>query len=208
MFPFLCQDFIFIFPLISPPLQVHPSSQISAKVSLNLSLCQFLHFLPEGQKWGAGTGWQRAGSREAAASPAQQRRAPRSRPAAGAGLHRGLRAQPGARLRAGRAPGWNSRQSARRYHREDAEARAPGQGNARALRGTPARSGLFAKPTRRGQRDQRRDRPTSATSYAPLHPAAPTRPHFQHPLNPRHRKGVKAEIAWGRKVRPLGIFSS
>nr|XP_019611569.1 PREDICTED: uncharacterized protein LOC109460527 [Rhinolophus sinicus] len=30
--------FYFYFPLISPPLQVHPSSQISANVSLNLSL--------------------------------------------------------------------------------------------------------------------------------------------------------------------------
>lgn len=54
---------------------------------------------------------------------------------------------------------------------------------------------------------QRRVRPTSALSYAPLRRAAPTSSHFQHPLNPRQRKRAKVGIAWGRKVRPLGILS-
>lgn len=128
MFPFLCQVFIFVSPsfhLLSKSTQVHKFLPTSLS---NLSFCQFLHFLPEGQKWGAGTSWQRAGSREAAASPAQQRLAQRSQPAAGAGLHLGLRAPPGARLPAGRAPGWNSRQSSRRtLGRCGDQGSAPGQ---------------------------------------------------------------------------------
>lgn len=47
--------------LISLPLEIRVHKFHTW--SLSISLCLFLHFLPEGQKWGAGTGWQWAGSR-------------------------------------------------------------------------------------------------------------------------------------------------
>lgn len=197
--------------LTSPPLEIRVHKFLTWSLSISLSAC-FLHFLPKGQKWGAGTGWQWGGSREAAGPPAQQRLARRSQPAAGRGRLGGLGAHPGARLPAGRAPRWSGCRSRRRSHWEDAEAGAPRGGKVRALGRTPACSDLFAKPTRGGQWGQvsspEAHRPTSAATYAPVRPGAPTPPHIQHPLSPSQRKGANVGIARGRKARALGILPS
>lgn len=73
-----------------------------------------------------------AGPRPRAASPAQ-------------------RSTPGARSWAGRAPGWRSRPSRGRRLWAVRSSQAPRGGRARPLAGTPARSGLSAKPAGGGQ---------------------------------------------------------
>lgn len=176
-------------------------------LSQSLSACFFTFFLRgrNGEQAPAGSG---QGPGEAAGPPAQQRLARRSQPAASRGQLGRLRAHPGARLPAGRAPGWSGRRSRRRSQSpwEDAQAGAPHGGKAghSGVGGTPACSGLFAKPTRGGQWGQvlspEARRPTSAATYAPVLPAphpAPTQP---QPAN--------VGIAWRREARTLGIFPS
>ena len=61
------------------------------------------------------------------------------------------RSTPGARSWAGHAPGWRSRPSKGRLLWAVRGSRAPRGGSARPLAGTPARSGLSAKPAGGGQ---------------------------------------------------------
>lgn len=169
--------------------------------SLSLSACFFTLCL-SGRNREQAPDSQWAGFREAAGSPAQQRLARRNqRPRAEGGIL-GSALAPGARLPAGRAPGWSNGQSKRRYPWEDAEAGAPRWGNVRALSETP---GTFRPVCEAGQRRtigpgvglQRRARPTSATSSPPLRPAAPSPPHFQRPLGPRQREGARCRSRGG-----------
>lgn len=142
--------------------------------------------------------------------------APRPEEPAGLGLRAASPAPhwpPGVRLWAGRAPGWSSRGSRTRCHWGCAEARALRGGNVRPLGGTPGTFRPVWEASRRrtmgpGVGLQRRALLTSAISYPPPRPTAPTPPPFQLPLSPRQQEGAEVGIAWGRKVRPQGIFSS
>ena len=105
------------------------------------------------------------------------------------------RSTPGARSWAGRAPGWRSRPSKGRLLWAVRGSRAPRGGSARPLAGTPARSGLSAKPAGGGQWGGWLVSRGASTRPLPPPPlrcsAAPTPPHFQRQLSPRQQERAR-----------------
>lgn len=92
------------------------------------------------------------------------------------------------------------RRSRRHCHWEDAKTRSPHGGNARALGQTRDTFRPVCKDRRRrtmgaGIGLQRCAHPTRAAPTPPLLLAAPTPPHFQSPFCPRQRKEAKVGIA-------------
>lgn len=120
-----------------------------------------------------------AGPRPRAASPAQ-------------------RSTPGARSWDGRAPGWLSRPNRGRRLRAVRGSRAPRGGSARTRAGTPARSGLSAKPAGGGQWGGWLVSRGESTPPLPPPPLTGVPPHPPRPTSSaRSAPDSQSEQRWG-----------
>lgn len=123
------------------------------------------------------------------------------------------RSTPGARSWGGRAPGWRSRPSKGRLLWAVRGSRAPRGGSARPLAGTPARSGLSAKPAGGGQWGGWLVSRGASTRPLPPPPLPGVPPHPPRPTSsassaPDSKSEPEVGTSCGKKVRPQGIFSS